>query len=69
VAGGLPTRGRIRKGLIMTLEDAKRIVGNQPTYALKNMVKALSTLTWLNTREDEERLIAAKIIIKSRKGN
>ncbi len=53
----------------MTLEDAKRIVGNQPTYALKNMVKALSTLTWLNTREDEERLTAAKIIIKSRKGN
>jgi hypothetical protein len=26
----------------MTLEEAKKIVGNQPKWAVKNMVKALS---------------------------
>ena len=51
----------------MTIEEAKKIVGNQPTWALKNMVKALSMLPWLNTAEDKERLDAAKIILKSRK--
>jgi hypothetical protein len=28
----------------MTIEEAKKIVGNQPTWALKNMVKALNML-------------------------
>jgi hypothetical protein len=35
----------------MTIEEAKKIVGNQPTWALKNMVKALNMLPWLNTAE------------------
>lgn len=52
----------------MTLDEARRIVGNQPTWALKNMVRALNTLTWMNTAEDIQRLEAAKIIIKNRKG-
>lgn len=52
----------------MTLEEARRIVGNQPTWALKNMVKALNKLTWLNTEEDKERLAAAKLILRERKG-
>lgn len=52
----------------MTLEEARRIVGNQPTWALKNMVKALNMLTWLNTEEDKERLAAAKLILRERKG-
>jgi hypothetical protein len=51
----------------MTLEEAKKIVGNQPTWALKNMVKALNMLPWLNTAEDKERLVAAKIVLKDRK--
>jgi hypothetical protein len=51
----------------MTLEEAKKIVGNQPTWALKNMVKALNMLPWLNTAEDKERLVAAKIVLKERK--
>ena len=51
----------------MTIEEAKKIVGNQPTWALKNMVKALNMLTWLNTAEDLERLAAAKIVLKNRK--
>jgi hypothetical protein len=52
----------------MTIEEAKKIVGNQPTWALKNMVKALKMLPALNTAEDEERLVAAKVVIKSRGG-
>ena len=51
----------------MNLIEAKKIVGNQPTWALKNMVKALKMLPWRNTAEDEQRLIAAKIVLKDRK--
>jgi hypothetical protein len=52
---------------MMSIEEAKKIVGNQPTWALKNMVKALQMLPWRNTAEDEQRLIAAKIVLKDRK--
>lgn len=52
----------------MTLDEARELVGNQPTWALKNMVKALSMMTWRNTGEDEKRLAAAKLIIKERRG-
>jgi hypothetical protein len=51
----------------MTIEEAKKIVGNQPTWALKNMVKALNMMTWKNTPEDWQRLEAAKIVLKDRK--
>ena len=51
----------------MNLIEAKKIVGNQPTWALKNMVKALQMLPWRNTAEDELRLQAAKIVLKERK--
>jgi len=51
----------------MTLEKAKKIVGNQATWALKNMVKALNLLPLLNTPEDDERLEAAQIILRSRR--
>jgi len=52
----------------MTIEEAKKIVGNQPTWALKNMVKALKMLPALNTAEDELNLEAAKVVLKSRGG-
>ena len=52
----------------MTIDEAKSIVGNQPTWALKNMVKALKMLPALNTAEDDRRLAAAVMVIKSRKG-
>jgi hypothetical protein len=52
----------------MTIEEAKEIVGNQPTWALKNMVKALKMLPLMNTAQDEQRLSAAVMVIKSRKG-
>ena len=47
----------------MDLEQAKKIAGNQPSYALKNMHKALSMCRWLNTSEEEERLQATCIIL------
>ena len=53
----------------MTLEQAKKIVGNQPNWALKNMVKALKMMPILNTAQDEERLAAALVVLKSRKAN
>lgn len=52
----------------MTLDDAKRIVGNQPAWALQNMVKALQMLPWLNTADDELRLKAARMVLKARRG-
>jgi len=53
----------------MSLEEAKKICGNQPSYCLKNTIKALSSNVskFLNTREDWERLEAAKIILRTRK--
>ena len=51
----------------MTLDQAKQLVGNQPTWALRNMVKALKMLPALNTAEDNERLEAAQFILKNRK--
>lgn len=50
----------------MTLEQAKKIIGNQPRYAVKNMVKALSMHAWLNTESDKKRLEAAKIVLRNK---
>lgn len=48
----------------MTQAEAYKIIGNQPTYAVRNMVHALSMLTFLNTPDDETRLQAAKIWLR-----
>jgi len=48
----------------MTIQDAWQIIGNQPTFAIRNMVKALSMMPFLNTEQDEIRLKAAKICLK-----
>tara|TARA_R100000655_G_scaffold109733_1_gene165169 strand:+ start:122 stop:376 length:255 start_codon:yes stop_codon:yes gene_type:complete len=50
----------------MTLEQARKIVGNQPTYALRNMVKALMLHHWLNTEDDWKRLKAAQLILRKK---
>jgi hypothetical protein len=50
----------------MTVEQAKAIVGNQPTYALRNMVRAINMFPWINTDADLERQEAAKVVIRSR---
>jgi hypothetical protein len=39
----------------------------RPTWELKKIVKALSSLRLLNTEEEEKRLIEAKKILKLRK--
>jgi ATP-dependent Lon protease len=43
-----------------------RIAGNSDKVVLKNMVRALSILPWLNTSEDELRLAAAKRLLRNR---
>jgi len=48
----------------MNYAEAKKLVGNQPTFALKNMVVALSTLQFLNTPAENLRLKAAQIVLK-----
>lgn len=42
-------------------------VKSQPTYALKNMIKALSMHSWHNTDEENERLALAKLELKQRR--
>jgi len=43
----------------MTKKEALQIVGkNQPTWALRNMSKALNMCAWLNTPEETRRLQA-----------
>jgi hypothetical protein len=49
------------------LADDYLIVGNQPDWAIKNMVKALSWCELLNSPEEAARLAAAKRILKRRK--
>ena len=41
----------------------------RPTWELKNMVKALSLHSWLNTPEEDERLRMAKLELKRRARN
>ena len=47
----------------MTLSQAQKIIGNQPTWAVQNMIKALSIHSWMNTAEDSKRLEAARIVL------
>lgn len=42
-------------------------IKSQPTYALKNMIKALSSLELLNTDEENKRLLLAKEELKQRR--
>ena len=49
----------------MSVIQAWKIVGNQPRWAIKNMVKALSMFTAIHTPEEKRRLEAAKICLKN----
>jgi hypothetical protein len=50
----------------MTLDQAKQILGNRAEFELKHTVKALQSLGgFFNTEEDNQRLEAAKIVLKS----
>jgi|TARA_R110000765_G_scaffold181821_1_gene287799 exoribonuclease R len=50
----------------MTTEEAWKIIGNSPKWAIKNMVKALQMLVWLNTPEDNKRLEAGLICLRTK---
>lgn len=52
----------------MSPEQAREIIGNQPAWAVRRMVHALSLLPWLNTAEEDQRLEAAKIVLALRQG-
>lgn len=57
---------RLREPETLTLAEACDRIGNQPTWALKNMIRALSTLRMLNTPEEEQNLRAAQMIVHHR---
>lgn len=50
----------------MTLEEAVKLVSPGDPF-LKNMVKALSIHSWLNTEEENKRLEAAKLVLRHKK--
>lgn len=50
----------------MTIDKAKAILGDRATWELRNMRVALSTLSILNTNEENERLEAVKAVLKDR---
>ena len=49
----------------MTTEEAWKIVGNQSKAHIRMMVKALSMMKALNTPEENRRLQAGKICLKT----
>jgi len=55
---------KLKPKTMQKIRQAHAIVGNQPRYAIRNMVKALSMLPRLNTVEENERLAAAKILLR-----
>ena len=50
----------------MNKEQAKKITGNQPGYALRNMYKALRMARWFNTDQEEQRLQATCILLNKK---
>ena len=52
---------------MMSKQEALKILGNQPNWAIKNMKKALSMCTWLNTEEETKRLEACNVLLSNRK--
>ena len=50
----------------MDVEQAWRIVGNQSKWSIRKMVRALSMLPALNSPEQEERLAAGKVALRTK---
>ena len=46
----------------MTRAEAKRIVGSQPKWALRNMARALQLHSWNNDADEWNRLRALKAL-------
>ena len=47
----------------MTIEEAHRLIGQQPGTCVRNMAIALTLLTWRNTPDDWQRLEAACVVL------
>lgn len=50
----------------MTLQEALKIVNPGDPF-LKNMVRALTVTSFFNTKEDDLRLEAAKLVLRNKK--
>jgi hypothetical protein len=50
----------------MNIREAEEILGNRATWELKNMKKALSSMPFFNSSEDDKRLEAVKVMLKHR---
>ena len=50
----------------MTLQDAIKLVSPGDPF-LRNMVKALESMPYLNTQDDNLRLQAAKLVLRNRR--
>lgn len=48
----------------MDMITAIKLVGDQPVYAIRNMVKALHMCEWLNTGADVQRRIAGQYVLR-----
>ena len=48
--------------VIMNRIEARKILGNQPKWALSNMARALQLHAWRNTVEENRRLIALRAL-------
>lgn len=46
----------------MNNSEAWKIIGNQPKWAIRNMITALEMCSLMNTDEEAERLKAARIV-------
>lgn len=49
----------------MNIQEAKNILGNRSEWELKNMKKALSMFPILNSEEENKRLEAVKLLLKT----
>jgi len=49
----------------MTLEQAKKIIGNSPKWATRNMKRALEMHPWSNSPDEWQRLQAAYVVTRT----
>ena len=63
----MPPKTKAKKGPKMDLKKAEEILGNRARWEVVNMKKALSSMELLNTPEENERLEACKVWLRSHK--
>lgn len=51
----------------MSIMDAEKILGDRADWELRAMKKALTTMPLLNTPEENQRLQAVKVMLRSRR--